>query len=193
MPNSPFLLAREETPSPRDKADEPDTQLPQLSDTAITGLTLGIVLIVLLALLIWWHRHRSKQRREGATRRSEQEKWDPVQGSTPFPSRSWVDVDMERQAEEDRRMRSGYGAGVESHTRRGWVAPKWNMVAERLAQYEREQRANAMASERGRLSKPPPALTRRPTGDGSELPDGAPRGEPYLAMLWAPGDWGSQP
>lgn len=188
---SRLLLTREDSPSPSTRPEDSDSPLPTLSDEAAIGITIGIVGIVVVLLTIWYLRHRSKKRREGATRRSGVEKWDPVEGPAAPRGRSWVDLDVERQAEA-RPVPPRFEMNRQAHAGRVWGAPKWNAVAARMAQHEEALReASAGGRRGGRLSKPPPAVTRRPTGEEVRQRDVAVKGEPYVAMLWAPGQGGT--
>lgn len=194
-PNQPLLLTREDTPTPSSSTNPSasDSPLPKLSDKTILGITLGILGAAILLILIWYLRHRSKARRAGDTRQSGVEKWDPVQGASASPSRSWVDVDVdvERQAAEEHQRLPRFDMNRQAHAGRVWGAPKWNAVAERMAQHERAQREVSEARRGARLSKPPPAVTRPPVGEGVRGQEVAPRGEEYVAMLWAPGHRGT--
>ncbi|KAL2105931.1 hypothetical protein VUR80DRAFT_7532 [Thermomyces stellatus] len=190
--NPSLFLATRDNPSASNNADSPEAPVPELSESATLGITLGIVAAVVLFLLIWYFRRRSKHRRAGDTRRSGLEKWDPVQGTTPPPSRTWVDEDVERQFREDQGASSRFDGSVQIHAGRVWGAPKWNAVAERMAQHGRQQRECSMELKRGaRLSKPPPAMTRRPAAEWEQQQNGTPEDESYVAMLWNPGNRGT--
>lgn len=190
-PSPPSLVTRQDAP-PSNKPNPPKNPLPTLSDGATFAIIFAIFgAAVIILLLTWWLRQRAR-RRAAAKANSGAAKWDPSPPSTPPPSRSWVDVDVERVAG---RRTARVEGGAEGYRGRIRGAPRWNAVAERVSQHERGRaRGEAVgpAAQLFHLPGPPLAVTRRPTNDGSGR-SAPPKDEPRVAMLWAPGQRPARP